>query len=52
MESIKLSSTSASDLDPEIIFRSTKMRVKFDMRCLKQEKIAFKHNVILDPCSI
>lgn len=52
LESIKLPPTPASDLDPEIIFRSTQMRVKFDMSCLKQEKIAFKHNVILDPCSI
>ena len=38
MESIKLVATSASGLDPEMIFSSTKMRVKIDINCLKQKK--------------
>ena len=41
MESIKLVSTSASGLDPEMIFSSTKMRAKTDISCLKQKKKNF-----------
>ena len=44
--------TSANSLAPEMIFCSTKMRVKFDISCLKQEKTTFKHNIILKLCSI
>lgn len=48
-ESIKLK---ASTLTPGMIFSSTKMRLKFYISCLKQDKITFKCNIMLNLCSI
>ena len=48
-ESIKLK---ASILATGMIFSSTKMRLKFDINCLKQGKTTFECNITLNLCRI
>ena len=47
-ESIKPSSTSNKMLNPSLTYVGTKVRVKFNEDCLKQEKIAFNHGKIVN----
>ena len=47
-ESIKPLATSNKVLNPSLDFIGTKVRVKFNGDCLKQEKIAFNHGKIVN----
>ena len=47
-ESIKSPATSKNTVALGMIFSGTKIRVKFDVSCLKQGKITFKHKITLN----
>ena len=47
-ESIKSPTTSNKLLDPSLDFVGTKARVKFSGDCLKQEKITFNHEKVVN----
>ena len=47
-ESIKPPTTSSKVLNPSLDFVGTKARVKFSRDCLKQEKITFNHEKIVN----
>ena len=47
-ESIKAPTTSNKILNPTLNFVSTKIRVKFNGDCLKQEKITYHHGKIVN----
>ena len=47
-ESIKAPTTSNKVLNPTLNFVSTKIRVKFNGDCLKQEKITYHHGKIVN----
>ena len=47
-ESIKSPTTSNKILNPSLYYVGTKIRVKFNGDCLKQEKITFNHGKIVN----
>ena len=47
-ESIKPSTTFNNNLHPSSNYNSTKIQVKFDGRCLKQDKFIFNHKTVLN----
>ena len=51
-ESIKPPTASNNSLTPALNHINTKLRVKFDESCLKQEKVTFTHKKVVNICIV